>query len=114
MEKLISVVENPKEFIKLDRFDGTNFTRWRDKMIFLLSALNIYYVLDSALLAMPEPTAEDSDAVKEERKKREHDELLCRGYILNTLTDQLYNLYCNLKSPREIWTALQTAYQNEK
>ncbi|XP_070022439.1 uncharacterized protein [Nicotiana sylvestris] len=83
-------------------------------MIFLLSALNIYYVLDSALPPMPEPTAEDSDVVKEERKKREHDELLCRGHILNTLTDRLYDLYCNLKSPREIWTALQTAYQNEK
>ncbi|XP_075111714.1 uncharacterized protein LOC142181923 [Nicotiana tabacum] len=63
---------------------------------------------------MPEPTAEDSDVVKEERKKREHDELLCRGHILNTLTDRLYDLYCNLKSPREIWIALQTAYQNEK
>ncbi|XP_075100545.1 uncharacterized protein LOC142176513 [Nicotiana tabacum] len=63
---------------------------------------------------MPEPTSEDSDVVKEERKKREHDELLCRGHILNTLTDRLYDLYCNLKSPREIWTALQTAYQNEK
>ncbi|XP_075074624.1 uncharacterized protein LOC142162200 [Nicotiana tabacum] len=114
MEKLMSVVENPKEFIKLDRFDRTNFTRWRDKMIFLLSALNIYYVLDYALPLMPEPTAEYSDVVKEERKKREHDELLCRGHILNTLTDRLYDLYCNLKSPREIWTALQTAYQNEK
>ncbi|XP_075088615.1 uncharacterized protein LOC142170623 [Nicotiana tabacum] len=54
MEKLMSVVENPKEFIKLDRFDGTNFTY------------------------------------------------------------RLYDLYFNLKSPREIWTALQTAYQNEK
>ncbi|OIT32316.1 hypothetical protein A4A49_08423 [Nicotiana attenuata] len=114
MEKLMSVVENPKGFIKLDRFDGTNFTRWRDKMIFLLSALNIYYVLDSALPAMHEPTVEDSDAVKEERKKREHDEPLCRGHILNTLADRLYEFYCNLKSPREIWTALQTAYLNEK
>uniref|UniRef100_A0A1U7XL52 Uncharacterized protein LOC104238824 n=1 Tax=Nicotiana sylvestris TaxID=4096 RepID=A0A1U7XL52_NICSY len=111
MEKLMSVVENPKEFIKLDRFDGTNFTRWRDKMIFLLSALNIYYVLDSALPPVPKPTAEDSDVVKEERKKREHDELLCRGHILNTLTDRLYDLYCNLKSPREIWTALQTYFE---
>ncbi|XP_070030017.1 uncharacterized protein [Nicotiana sylvestris] len=114
MEKLMSVVENPKEFIKLDRFNGTNFTRWRDKMIFLLSALNIYYVLDSALPPMPEPTAEDSYVGKEERKKREHDELLCRVHILNTLTDRLYDLYCNLKSPRDIWTALQTAYENEK
>ncbi|OIT38297.1 hypothetical protein A4A49_63568, partial [Nicotiana attenuata] len=111
MEKFMSVVENPKEFIKLDRFDGSNFTRWKDKMIFLLTALKIFYVLDPMLPAMSEPTEEDTKA---ERKKRQDDELLCRGHILNTLTDRLYDLYSNLKSPREIWTALQTAYENEK
>ena len=25
-----------QELVKLDRFDGTNFTRWKDKMMFLL------------------------------------------------------------------------------
>ncbi|XP_060194495.1 uncharacterized protein LOC132623715 [Lycium barbarum] len=114
MDKLLSAVENPKELIKLDSFDGSNFTRWKDKMIFLLTALKIFYVLDPSLPAPPEPTPEDTDATKAERKKREEDELLCRGHILNTLTDRLYDLYSNLKSPREIWTALQTAYENEK
>ncbi|XP_019235458.1 PREDICTED: uncharacterized protein LOC109215803 [Nicotiana attenuata] len=114
MEKFMSVVENPKEFIKLDRFDGSNFTRWKDKMIFLLTALKIFYVLDPMLPAMSEPTEEDSEDTKAERKKRQDDELLCRGHILNTLTDRLYDLYSNLKSPRDIWTALQTAYENEK
>ncbi|OIT29987.1 hypothetical protein A4A49_57803, partial [Nicotiana attenuata] len=84
------------------------------KMIFLLTALKIFYVLDPLLAALPEPTPEDTDAIKAERKKREEDELLCRGHILNTLTDRLYDLYSNLKSPREIWTVLQTAYENEK
>ncbi|XP_019236474.1 PREDICTED: uncharacterized protein LOC109216748 [Nicotiana attenuata] len=64
--------------------------------------------------ARKEPTAEDSDEVKATRKKREDDELLCRRHILNTLTDRLYDLYQNLKSPRVIWTALQSAYENEK
>ncbi|XP_059310880.1 uncharacterized protein LOC132062298 [Lycium ferocissimum] len=61
-----------------------------------------------------EPTRKIIDATKAEGKKREEDELLCRGHILNTLTDRLYDLYSNLTSPREIWTALQTTYENEK
>jgi len=35
-----------QDFVKLDKFDGTNFTRWQDKMKFLLTALKIFYVLD--------------------------------------------------------------------
>ena len=38
-----------QDFVKLDRFDGTNFTRWQDKMKFLLIALKIFYVLDPSL-----------------------------------------------------------------
>ncbi|OIT18646.1 hypothetical protein A4A49_59617, partial [Nicotiana attenuata] len=65
---------NPKDLIKLDRFDGSNFTHWKDKMIFLLTVLKNFYVLDPLLAALPEPTPEDTDAIKAERKKREEDE----------------------------------------
>jgi hypothetical protein len=27
--------------IQLDRFDGTNYTRWMDKMVFLFTSLKI-------------------------------------------------------------------------
>ncbi|OIT31437.1 hypothetical protein A4A49_62252, partial [Nicotiana attenuata] len=115
----LSAVDNPKEIIKLDRFDGSNFTPWKDKMIFLVTAFKIFYVLDLQLPALPDlslqdPTLEDSEDVKAKRNKREDDELLYRGHILNTLTDRLYDRYQNLTSPREIWMALQTTYENEK
>jgi len=103
-----------QDFVKLDRFDGTNFTRWPDKMKFLLTALKIFYVLDPNLNPLSEPTPEDTDAIKVERKKHEEDELVCRGHILNTLSDRLYDLFTAIESPWEIWNALEAKYKIEK
>jgi hypothetical protein len=103
-----------QDFVKLDRFDGTNFTRWKDKLMFLLTALKIAYVLDPNLSKLPEPTDNDSDQLKAERKKREEDEVVCRGHILNTLSDRLYDLFTSMKSPKEIWEALEFKYKTEK
>jgi hypothetical protein len=40
--------------------------------------------------------------------------VLCRGHILNTLTSRLYDIFSKLKSPKEIWAALETHYKQEK
>src|SRR5438270_7030865 len=92
-----------QEFAKLDRFDGNNFSRWQDKVKFLLLVLKIAYVLDPNLAPIPEdpnlaPIPEDpvteqgqepDKAVIEDlncqRKKRTEDDGLARGHILNTL-----------------------------
>ena len=103
-----------QDLVKLDRFDGTNFTRWQDKLKFLLTALKIFYVLDPELTPIPEPTNEDSDEVKAERKKRREDELICRGHILNALSDRLYDLYTDTQSAVEIWNALEFKYKAEE
>ena len=42
------------------------------------------------------------------------DELLCRGHILNTLSDRLYDLFTSVQSPREIWNALEFKYNTKK
>ena len=42
------------EFAKLDRFDDNNFSRWQDKVKFLLLVLKIAYVLDPNLAPIPE------------------------------------------------------------
>ena len=105
---------NQQDPVKLNQFDGTNFIRWKDKMKFLLTTLKVFYVLDPNLQPLAEPTPKDTDLIKEEKKKRAEDELVCRGHILNSLTDRLYDLYSNYAAPKEIWTALETKYQNEK
>ena len=93
--------------VQLDRFDGTNFTRWKEKLFFLLTMLKIAYVLDPNLEPFPEPKKDDSDAIMAERKKHKDDEVMCHGYILNTFSDKLYDLYNSVESPMEIWNALE-------
>ena len=102
------------ELMKLDRFDGTNFSRWKEKMKFLLTALKLFYVLDPNLMPFPLASDEDTDEIKAQRKKWEEDELICRGHTFNTLSDRLYDLYTSMKSLKEIWNALKAKYKTEK
>nr|GFD24354.1 glucose-6-phosphate isomerase 1, chloroplastic [Tanacetum cinerariifolium] len=63
--------------------DGVNFTRWKEKMKFLLTTFKVYYVLEGPPIGV---------MTEEEQRKCEQDEILCRGYILSTLTDRLKKL----------------------
>ena len=67
--------------------------------------MKIFYVLEPELAPIPEPTNEDFDELKAERKKRRDDELICRGHILNALSNRLYDLYTKTQSVGEIWNA---------
>ena len=81
-----------QDLVRLDRFDGSNFTKWQDKVRFLLTTLKIFYILDPTLASLPEPKENDTPQVV---AAREEDELICRGHILNALSDRLYDLYTN-------------------
>ena len=91
-----------QEVIKLDAVDGTNYTRWVDKMVFLLTNMNIFYVLSPDLQPIPNPkedeTLESKAKSPGEKTRRDANELKCRGYSLNSLTNRLYDVYRNMKS----------------
>ncbi|KAG6485811.1 hypothetical protein ZIOFF_054376 [Zingiber officinale] len=70
------------------------------------SAINVAYILNLDLPAIPPPTKDDSEELRKQRAKLEEDEVLCRGHIFNTLSDTLYDLFKVVKNPREIWTTL--------
>ena len=61
-----------------------------------------------------EPKEDDSDVVKDVRKKREDDEVMCRDHILNTLSDMLYDLYNSMESLVEIFNTLEYKCKTEK
>ena len=90
-----------QELVKLKRFDGINFVRWKDKMMFMLTTLKISYILDLNLLEIFASTFEDNDQLNVKRKKQDEDELLCRCHILNNLSDCLYDL-CTSKRGRKL------------
>ena len=94
---------------KLDRFDGTNFTRWKDKLFFLLTELGVAYLLSRNLSTILEPSDKDDEETIATRKKCK-DEVCCRGYILNSMSDRLYDLFRTINSPQEIWSALEKKY----
>ncbi|XP_019103689.1 uncharacterized protein LOC109134407 [Beta vulgaris subsp. vulgaris] len=111
MENALKIIDDAE---KLDRFDGTNFTLWKEKMKFFLIALNIFYILDDDLKQLPETSDKDTEQIVVDCKKRKDDKLLCCGYILNNQSDCLYDLYTRVQYAKEIWKALEAKYATEK
>ena len=71
---------------KLEKFNGDDFKRWQQKMLFYLTTLNLVHVLKKKCPKAPEqPTKETFNAIEAWK----HSDLLCRNYILNGLVDSL-------------------------
>ncbi|KAK3020692.1 hypothetical protein RJ639_045598 [Escallonia herrerae] len=98
-----------QDLIKLDQFDGSNFGRWQDKVKFLLTTLRIVYILNCEPLSEPGDNASENE--KKKWQRRNDDEVMCRGHILNALSDRLYNFYKSFDSAKEIWKVLEYKYK---
>ncbi|CAM8934161.1 unnamed protein product [Rhodiola kirilowii] len=110
MSTAASVREMTANFRKLEKFKGVNFRRWQRKMHFLLTTLKVVHVLST-----PITKASDNaliDAIRK-RSKWENDDYICRGHILNGMSDPLFDLYQNVESAKELWDALEAKYMQE-
>ncbi|KAJ9565836.1 hypothetical protein OSB04_001802 [Centaurea solstitialis] len=112
-----------QDIVKLDRFDGQNYTRWVEKVKFLLMFLKLYYILDPNLPPIPEnpipaegqqPDQRAISDLEKQRLLRKEAEALCLGHIKNTLTDRLFDLYSPITDPRELWKALEQKYKTHE
>ncbi|GJX55734.1 hypothetical protein Tco_0285631 [Tanacetum coccineum] len=97
-------------FVKLDKFEGVDFRRWQKKIHFLLSSMSMVYVLTT-----PIPDDGDDATVDQLRKRAKwgNDDYVCRGLILNGMSDSLFDIYQNVESSKELWDSLEAKYMAE-
>nr|GEX99302.1 hypothetical protein [Tanacetum cinerariifolium] len=105
-----NLMQMSTDIVKLNRFDGGSFKRWQKKMQFLLATLNVAYVLTKPY---PEESENETLAESRERLKFENDDFICRGHILNAMSDPLFDVYQNYPTARDLWNALEERYFTE-
>ena len=96
---------------KLEKFNGTDFKRWQQKMLFYLITLNLARFLREDAPSLKENEIDKQVVVVVEAWK--HVDFLCRNYLLNGLDNTLYNVYCAFNTARELWESLDIKYKTE-
>ncbi|GJX23981.1 zinc finger, CCHC-type containing protein [Tanacetum coccineum] len=106
-----SVKEMTTNFGKLDKFEGHDFRRWRKKIHILLTTLKVVYILSTPMQEL----LEDDDTLEtvKRRLKWENVDYICRGHILNGMSDLLFDIYQNVESAKDLWDSLEFKYMAE-
>jgi hypothetical protein len=94
------MVANFATIIIPNAFYGSNFNRWRERVILWLMALNIMHVAKGKPKQF---TPEEGSAFKAADN-------LFRGYVIGVLAENLVYSYIHLKTGKEIWDALESQY----
>ncbi|GJR36482.1 zinc finger, CCHC-type containing protein [Tanacetum coccineum] len=105
-----TVKDMTTNFGKLDKFEGHDFRRWQKKMHFLLTTLKVVYVLTTPMPKWLEDATVEAIRI---RAKWENDDYICRGHILNGMSDSLFDVYTNVESAKELWDSLESKYMAE-
>ncbi|XP_068329666.1 uncharacterized protein [Pyrus communis] len=91
---------------KPEKFNGTDFNRWQQKMLFYLTTLNLAKFLteDAPMFGT---ISEEVVAVD----VWNNSDFLCKNYILNALDNALYNVYSPIKNAKVLWNSLDKKYK---
>ena len=96
---------------KPEKFNGTDFKRWQQKMLFYLTTMNLANIVKEEV-----PKADNDPPSKESLMTIEawkQSDFLCRNYILNRLENNLYDIYTSYKTAKEVWEMLEKKYKTE-
>ena len=85
---------------KPEKFNGNDFKRWQQKMLFYLTTLNLVKFLRKDAPVCSENEADLQVVVVVDAWK--HSDFLCKNYILNGLDNILYNVYSPIKTAKEL------------
>ncbi|GKA15359.1 hypothetical protein Tco_0695106 [Tanacetum coccineum] len=79
-------------------------------MHFLLTMLKVVYVLTTPMPELMEDATVEAIKI---RAKWENDDYICKGHILNGMSDSLFDVYTNVESAKELWDSLESKYMAE-
>ena len=96
---------------KPEKFNGIDFKRWQQKMLFYLTTLKLTCFIREDAPALKENETDKQVVAAMEAWK--HADFLCHNYILNGLDNTLYNVYCAFNTARELWESLDKKYKIE-
>ena len=94
----LAPAEKPAKFSRVD------FKRWKQKMFFYLTTLSLQKFINENVPVMSDKTLADKRFLVIEVWT--HSDFLYKNYILSGLQDDLYNVYNNVKTSKELWDAL--------
>ncbi|KAK2996869.1 hypothetical protein RJ639_024854 [Escallonia herrerae] len=109
----VTLKDMGSDFHRLERFDGGDFVRWQRKMHFLLVTVKVYYVIVNPRPPEPGENEEESVAKTRERLRWDQDDEICRGHILNGMSNTLFDAYHTVKTAKELWNQLERRYITE-
>ncbi|XP_070039067.1 uncharacterized protein [Nicotiana tomentosiformis] len=96
---------------KPGKFSEIDFKRWQHKMFFYLTTLSLQKFIKEDVPVLPDETPENERFLMTESWK--HSDFLCKNYILSGLEDDLYNVYSNMETSKQLWIALERKYKTE-
>ena len=98
MPTVMPISVSPGE--KPEKFNRLNFKRWQHKMLFYLTTLNLarFFTEDTPKLKEDEHDFQVISVVDAWK----HSDFQCRNYVMNALTDSLYNVYSDKKTTKEL------------
>lgn len=94
---------------KPKKFNGADFKRWQQKMLFYLTTLNLVRFLRED----PPAAMENDSNSKAACDAWSHGDFLCRNYVLNALDNTLYNVYSLIETAKSLWESLEKKYKTE-
>ncbi|KAH9768531.1 hypothetical protein KPL71_011635 [Citrus sinensis] len=94
-----------------EKFNGQDFKRWQQKMFFYLTTLNLARFLTEDA---PKPKEGETNVqVASAIDAWHHYDFLCKNYVMNGLSDSLYNVYIGKKTAKKLWESLDQKYKTE-
>ena len=109
--------------VKPEKFTGVNYKRWANQMKYWLTTLGLLSAFDTSESstsgsqpltpdpAQPAPSTSGSGASSfSSSMKPEEINYHCCHRILSALADNLYDIYYEFKSAKDLWNALEAEY----